>query len=51
MKTIPETRAATALERLEAALGAAAGTPVALERPGDPAHGDYATNVAMRLAG
>ena len=40
-----------AIERLEAALGAAAGTEVALERPGDAAHGDYATNVAMRLAG
>ncbi len=37
--------------RLEAALGAAAGAEVALERPGDAAHGDYATNVAMRLAG
>jgi arginyl-tRNA synthetase len=40
-----------AIERLEAALGAAAGTAVALERPADPAHGDYATNVALRLAG
>ena len=39
-----------AIERLEAALGAAAGTEVALERPGDAAHGDYATNVALRLA-
>jgi arginyl-tRNA synthetase len=28
-----------------------AGAPVALERPSDPAHGDYATNVALRLAG
>ena len=42
---------AEAIERLEAALGKAAGTEVALERPGDAAHGDYATNVAMRLAG
>lgn len=41
----------TTLERLEAALGEAAGTEVALERPSDAAHGDYATNVAMRLAG
>jgi arginyl-tRNA synthetase len=41
----------TAIETLEAALGEAAGTEVALERPGDAAHGDYATNVAMRLAG
>ena len=28
-----------------------AGTRVPLERPSDSAHGDYATNVAMRLAG
>jgi arginyl-tRNA synthetase len=42
---------AEAIERLEAALGEAAGAEVALERPGDDAHGDYATNVAMRLAG
>jgi arginyl-tRNA synthetase len=41
---------AEAIERLESALGEAAGTDVALERPGDAAHGDYATNVAMRLA-
>jgi arginyl-tRNA synthetase len=40
-----------AIETLEAALGEAAGTEVTLERPGDAAHGDYATNVAMRLAG
>ena len=42
---------AEAIARLEAALGEAAGAEVALERPGDDAHGDYATNVAMRLAG
>jgi arginyl-tRNA synthetase len=42
---------AEAIERLQAALGKAAGTEVALERPGDAAHGDYATNVAMQLAG
>jgi len=42
---------AQAIQRLEAALGEAAGTVVALERPGDASHGDYATNVAMRLAG
>ena len=41
----------TVLDTLEAALGAAAGTDVELERPSDAAHGDYATNVAMRLAG
>jgi len=41
----------TVLETLEAALGEVAGTAVTLERPSDAAHGDYATNVAMRLAG
>ena len=43
--------AAQAIGRLEAALAAAVGTEVSLERPGDAAHGDYATNVALRLAG
>ncbi|HEX4929073.1 MAG TPA: arginine--tRNA ligase [Gaiellaceae bacterium] len=42
---------AQAIERLESALGEAAGADVVLERPGDPSHGDYATNIAMRLAG
>jgi arginyl-tRNA synthetase len=42
---------AEAIGRLEAALGEAAGAVVVLERPGDPTHGDYATNAAMRLAG
>src|SRR5215218_3082155 len=42
---------AEAIERLEAALGKAAGAEIVLERPGDPMHGDYATNAAMRLAG
>ena len=37
--------------RLAAALSEAAGADVALERPSDPAHGDYATNVALQLAG
>ena len=41
----------TVIETLAAALGEAAGTEVVLERPSDAAHGDYATNVAMRLAG
>jgi arginyl-tRNA synthetase len=41
---------AQAIERLQAALGEAAGAEVVLERPGDEAHGDYATNIAMRLA-
>jgi arginyl-tRNA synthetase len=36
--------------RLARALSEVAGAPVALERPSDPIHGDYATNVALRLA-
>jgi arginyl-tRNA synthetase len=44
-------RPATALRRLEEELGRVAGMPVALERPAKPEHGDYATNVALRLAG
>jgi len=43
--------AATALRRLEEELGRVAGAPVALERPGQAEHGDYATNVALKLAG
>jgi arginyl-tRNA synthetase len=39
-----------ALDRLAVGLGQAAGAPVELERPGNPAHGDYATNVALRIA-
>ena len=41
----------SALERLARALGELAGTQVELDRPSDPAHGEYATNVALRLAG
>jgi arginyl-tRNA synthetase len=41
---------AQVIERLETALGDSAGAEVALERPGDAEHGDYATNIAMRLA-
>jgi arginyl-tRNA synthetase len=37
--------------RLAGELTEVAGAPVALERPSDGAHGDYATNVALRLAG
>jgi arginyl-tRNA synthetase len=37
--------------RLADALTEVAGSAVALERPGDPEHGDYATNVALKLAG
>jgi arginyl-tRNA synthetase len=40
----------TALSRLEARLSDLAGAPVELDRPNDPQHGDYATNVAMQLA-
>ncbi len=43
--------AATALRRLEDELGRVAGAPVTLERPAKDEHGDYATNVALRLAG
>jgi arginyl-tRNA synthetase len=42
---------ATALVRLEEELARAAGVPVELERPAKAEHGDYATNVALRLAG
>jgi arginyl-tRNA synthetase len=44
-------RTVTALGRLEAELSSAAGVEVRLERPANPEHGDYATNVALRLAG
>ena len=37
-------------ETLAAALSEALGAPVELERPGDAAHGDFATNAALRLA-
>jgi arginyl-tRNA synthetase len=37
--------------RLAVALQEVAGVPVALERPSEAAHGDYATNVALQLAG
>jgi arginyl-tRNA synthetase len=39
-----------AVARLEASLSELAGVAVALDRPNDPAHGDYATNVALQLA-
>jgi arginyl-tRNA synthetase len=38
------------VSRLAAGLTEVAGAPVELERPGDSSHGDYATNVALRLA-
>jgi arginyl-tRNA synthetase len=40
----------TAVERLAARVGEVAGADVELERPKDPAHGDFATNVALRSA-
>jgi arginyl-tRNA synthetase len=39
-----------AVERLAESLAGVVGSPVELERPADPSHGDYATNAAMRLA-
>jgi arginyl-tRNA synthetase len=38
------------LQRLAARLSELAGAPVELERPQDPSHGDYATNVALQSA-
>jgi arginyl-tRNA synthetase len=40
-----------AVRALSDGLSELAGVPVELERPSDPLHGDYATNVALRLAG
>ncbi len=40
----------SSLGRVADALERAAGAPVELERPRDPAHGDYATNVALKTA-
>lgn len=40
-----------AVDRLAQAIGALIGQEVELERPSDPAHGDFATNVALRRAG
>jgi arginyl-tRNA synthetase len=42
---------ASAVERLAERVSDVAGAEVELERPKDAAHGDYATNVALRLAG
>jgi len=39
------------IHALTSAIAGAADAPVELERPSDPRHGDYATNVALRLAG
>jgi arginyl-tRNA synthetase len=43
-------KVSSAVERLAARVGEAVGAQVELERPKDPAHGDFATNVAMRSA-
>ncbi len=40
----------SAVERLAARVSEAVGAEVELERPKDPSHGDFATNVAMRSA-
>jgi arginyl-tRNA synthetase len=40
----------SAVDRLAAKVAEAAGVPVELERPSDPAHGDYATSAALRAA-
>ncbi len=42
--------AADAVAQLEDAISRLAGAPVELERPADPSHGDYATNVALQTA-
>jgi arginyl-tRNA synthetase len=41
---------ARSIIELADAVAAASGAEVELERPSDPEHGDYATNVALRLA-
>src|SRR6478736_7822581 len=41
---------ARSIAELAAELAVAAGADVELERPSDSEHGDYATNVALRLA-
>jgi len=42
---------ANAIARLAGAVAEVAGADVELERPSDPVHGDFATNVALRLGG
>jgi arginyl-tRNA synthetase len=46
-----DVRLSDPVARLAASLTGIAGVPVELERPGEPDHGDYATNVALKLAG
>jgi arginyl-tRNA synthetase len=38
------------VSELASSLSEIPGAPIELERPGDPSHGDYATNIALRLA-
>ena len=49
MSSPPQT-AGNAVARLAARLSDIASAPVEIERPDDPTHGDYATNVALRTA-
>ena len=49
--SLGESLPADPLQQLGGAVSEIAGVTVTLERPTDPAHGDYATNVALRLAG
>ena len=51
MKRDKTVRSADPVGRLADELSSIAGAPVTLERPGDAEHGDYATNVALKLAG
>ncbi|MBW7932486.1 MAG: arginine--tRNA ligase, partial [Gemmatimonadaceae bacterium] len=46
----PDELLRTELTRAAAAIGAPDGITPALERPRDPAHGDWATNLALTLA-
>ncbi len=50
MLPVSETLSSRILGALRAAGWDGAGVAVEVERPANPAHGDYATNVAMRLA-
>jgi arginyl-tRNA synthetase len=44
------TNGLNAVQRLAAHVSEVVGTEVELERPNDPAHGDFATNIALRTA-
>jgi arginyl-tRNA synthetase len=50
MEAPPRTHEATPIAELAAQLSRLAGAPATVERPNDPEHGDFATNVALRLA-